>query len=285
MKVEEIAGRAGNSPFLFLLGFIVLALSTLAAVLVTAKWSWPRAPARLRAMPTHHAGLGIGIAVATLLFIVMAVAVFAGDTMTRVDVAVAGALHQHASPTIIGFFKLLTYLGSEGVIAAGFLFSIGCVVKKKWRALIGWTIALTGGAIFNALLKSLFTRPRPTFSDPIATSTGFSFPSGHSMSSWIAAGMLLYFLASVIRDDRRRLAVIAIALVGCVMIGFSRLILGVHYLSDVIGGFAAGTLWLGLCIAALELTRQRPPPELSEDNPQPPGGGPPPPPNAPPPAS
>lgn len=265
MKVDEIAGRAGNSPLFFLLGFVLLALSTLAAVLVTAKWSWPRAPARLRAMQTLHAGLAVGIALATLLFGLLAVAVFAGDTMARVDLAVAGALHHHASPTTIDFFRALTYLGSEGVIAAGFLFSLGCVVRKRWRALIGWTIALTGGAIFNALLKSLFTRPRPSFSNPVATSRGFSFPSGHAMSSWIAAGMLLYFLATVIRDDRRRLAVIAIALVGCVMIGFSRLVLGVHYLSDVIAGFAAGTLWLGLCVAALELTRQRPPPALTEE--------------------
>lgn len=264
MKVEEIAGRAGNSPLFFLLGFVVLALATLAAVLVTAKWSWPRAPARLRAIHTLHAGLGVGIAIATMLFVSLALAVFTGDTMTEVDRAVAGALHQNASPAMIGFFRTLTYLGSEGVIAAGFVFSLGCVVRKRWRALIGWTVALTGGAILNALLKSLFTRPRPTFEDPVATASGFSFPSGHAMSSWIAAGMLLYFLASVIRDDRRRLLVIAIALVGCVLIGFSRLVLGVHYLSDVIAGFAAGTLWLGLCVAALELTRQRPPPAMTE---------------------
>ena len=94
---------------------------------------------------------------------------------------------------------------------------------------------------------------------PLLTARGWSFPSGHAMGSLVAYGMLAYLLLRETHLGRhQRMLVIISAALLVLLIGLSRLYLGVHYFSDVIGGYAAGVVWLAACISGLEIVRRRP---------------------------
>ena len=107
----------------------------------------------------------------------------------------------------------------------------------------------------NYSLNFLFSRPRPTFDDPIITALHYSFPSGHAMQSFISYGLLAYYLVVRTPARPRKLLIITATTLLIALIGLSRMYLGVHYLSDVIAGYAAGAFWLSTCITALYYIR------------------------------
>jgi membrane-associated phospholipid phosphatase len=116
---------------------------------------------------------------------------------------------------------------------------------------VAWILMMAIGEILNVGLKESFQRARPPYHAAAHTS-GYSFPSGHSMAAFIAYGMLAYIVIQVIPHRRARWGLVG-GLVGLVLlIGFSRIFLGAHWVTDVAGGFAAGACWLGLCISAIE---------------------------------
>lgn len=119
------------------------------------------------------------------------------------------------------------------------------------------TIAIAGfGALgLNFVLKNLFARTRPALWSRIVDVTNYSFPSGHAMLSMVIYGLLGYLLAT--QFYRWRVAIATISTLLILLIGFSRLYLGVHWPTDVIAGYAAGLVWLVTCILSLEVWRQR----------------------------
>src|SRR5439155_11355775 len=125
-------------------------------------------------------------------------------------------------------------------------------------------IASPVGGVLDVGLKNLFERERPLFRDLLIVETTKSFPSGHSMGSFFGYGLIAYFLVLMLpRVWLRVCAVCGLALL-VLAIGFSRIYLGAHYCSDVLGGFAVGGVWLATCITAVETLRRRPsksPPE------------------------
>ena len=114
--------------------------------------------------------------------------------------------------------------------------------------LVAWLIAVLGGETLNLLLKDLFARPRPSFEHPLVVETSYSFPSGQAMESLLVYGMLAYFAVLTSRSQRMRVVSVCGAAVVVALIGFSRVYLGAHYVSDVVGGFAAGGAWLSAVI-------------------------------------
>ncbi|MEK7399739.1 MAG: phosphatase PAP2 family protein, partial [Candidatus Poribacteria bacterium] len=86
---------------------------------------------------------------------------------------------------------------------------------------------------------------------------GFSFPSGHAMLSMVFYGMVSYFIIRQIRQWKFRLLVVVAMGFVIFLIGFTRIYLQVHYLSDVIAGFAGGLFWLTICVTGLEIYRKR----------------------------
>src|SRR5262249_29981901 len=119
----------------------------------------------------------------------------------------------------------------------------------------GW-LFVTSGALFQSELKAIFARARPHFAEPFVVESSWSFPSGHAMGSLIGYGLLAYLLAQVVRPLWARVAVVGTATLLVAAIGFSRLYLGAHYFSDVVGGYAAGAAWLCACISAGEWVRR-----------------------------
>jgi membrane-associated phospholipid phosphatase len=152
------------------------------------------------------------------------------------------------SITFLGSVKFLVFLaGAGGVIL---------MVYKKWALSVFLLAGAGGGALFNWLLKWIFKRERPDIL-PLLTESGFSFPSGHSMGSFIFYGASAYILVHLFsRLSLKVLSVLANVLI-IFLIGLSRIYLGVHYPSDVAGGFLAGGAWLAACIIIFRLYEYR----------------------------
>jgi membrane-associated phospholipid phosphatase len=129
------------------------------------------------------------------------------------------------------------------------------------RGLRNWvfTFLLTvySGVLLNVLLKSIFHRARPHFDDPILTLNTHSFPSGHTMTATVFYGTLCAIVISFARGWGLRAFSIIVAVFLIALVGFSRIYLGVHYLSDVLGAMAEGAAWLALCLTATDTWRRR----------------------------
>ena len=125
------------------------------------------------------------------------------------------------------------------------------------RQALVWVLAPAIGGLLDAALKQFYNRPRPLFRDPAVFEDTLSFPSGHSLASLIAFGLLAYVLVLILPRVWMRVAVVVLLGLLVLSIGFSRAYLGAHYLTDVLGGFAVGGCWLAVCISGLETIRRR----------------------------
>jgi undecaprenyl-diphosphatase len=152
--------------------------------------------------------------------------------------------------------KAVTWLGSDGVLWAVIAAAaLVLALRRRWRLAIYLLITGAGALVLDPTLKSLVGRLRPVVAHPVAHGTGDSFPSGHSLGSIVCYGaILLVFLPAARGRWRTAFITVIVALVA--LIGISRILLGVHYLSDVVGAWALGITWLGVTAFAFELTRQ-----------------------------
>jgi undecaprenyl-diphosphatase len=181
------------------------------------------------------------------------------DPLTRFDSSVLETLHRHASPAGIKGAAMVSRVGSPtamSVLAVGG--AVLLAAAGEWIVLCGWIVAFTGASLIDEWLKLTIHRPRPGYATALIHHATWSFPSGHAMGSLVGYGMLAYVLLLLGTRDPKARAWIVIGLGALIIaIGISRLYLGVHYFSDVVGGYAAGVLWLSACVAAVELARRR----------------------------
>ncbi len=126
--------------------------------------------------------------------------------------------------------------------AAGFL-----CIKGKHHAMILLLVATVGGALLNWGLKDIFARPRPEIVPPLVYEVSHSFPSGHSMIAATVYLTLAVIVARMVSPLKLRVYLLLLATLVMVLVGLSRVILGVHYPTDVLGGWTAGAAWAALC--------------------------------------
>lgn len=201
---------------------------------------------------------GLIISAASLIaFAALADEIGEQDTLAHFDLALANALHDQIQPGQVTFFIVVSLFGYQFLYTWSALFALGLLLRKRRADLALWLTALAGGVLLNQLLKVLFVRPRPFFIEPIFSEANYSFPSGHAMLSLIAYGLAAYLIAVRIHSITARTLIGFLAVLVIVVIGISRMYLGAHYFSDVIGGFIAGTMWLATCITAREVLRRR----------------------------
>jgi undecaprenyl-diphosphatase len=199
------------------------------------------------------AGLA-GFSAAALLFGVLIVAVrVRWLPLESVDRGVAADLNRVVAdrPVLVSALKMITLLGSHGVL--GWLVAISALillVRKRWRLAGYLLVTSAGGLILDPTLKIAVGRLRPVVADG-----GNSFPSGHALASVIGYGALLLVFTPALPRRARKPVIIALAAV-VVLVGFSRLALGVHYLSDVLGAWCLGIAWLGATASAFEVWRR-----------------------------
>jgi undecaprenyl-diphosphatase len=152
-------------------------------------------------------------------------------------------LHGIASPGLDALMNALTDIGSSLVIVPIFVVVVGWLVwKRRYGAALFLGVASGGSLVLQATMKLFFARPRPQL--PWAqVLPDYSFPSGHTMNAFIFYVALALILWSV-SGRRMGLAAVALALALALAVGVSRIYLGYHYLTDVVGGLLAGIAWL-----------------------------------------
>ncbi|UWX03463.1 phosphatase PAP2 family protein [Pseudoxanthomonas sp. NC8] len=156
------------------------------------------------------------------------------------DDALLLRLHAWTSPAADRAFVWISLTGYRyGVVPVDILLSLALLAWRRWREAAFAIVAFTGSALLNLSTKALFQRQRPSLWESIAPETTFSFPSGHAMGS-----MTLTTVAVLLAwRTRWRWPVFALAAAFTTLVGLSRPYLGVHYPSDVLGGWAAGLAW------------------------------------------
>ncbi len=209
------------------------------------------------------AGAGVGFGV--LLMLVR----FHWEPLYHADHEAAEWFNNLVAPhhPLVTVLQAITDLGGRPMLI--WLVTIAAVsllIRRQSRLAAYLIITGVGGLILDPSLKALVGRLRPVVDVPITHAPGNSFPSGHALGSFVAYGaLLLVFLPAMARRWRR--PAIAIVAVLVVLIGLTRIALGVHFVSDVLGGWLLGVAWLGVTAYAFRLWRRergRPVPPISE---------------------
>ncbi len=193
------------------------------------------------------------------LFGAMSEDVLMKDSLTLYDVGIGKWFLAHATEDSNDFFFAVTQLGGTWAIIAGSLLLGGWLVwRKRFAGLVTLLASVGGGILLNVLLKNISLRPRPDFVNAFYHETGFSFPSGHSMMSVLFYGIAAYLLVSQLKTWKWKVWLATGAFTLSLLIGVSRLALGVHFLTDVLAGWSAGLTWLTVCIILYEITTSKP---------------------------
>ena len=206
-----------------------------------------------RGVPGAHLAAGILVfAAMTLILAGISEDVISHEPSTVADARFGAWLHGHEIPWATSVMRVATSLGSPLTVTC---ITVALALYLLWRRRLYWLTALVssvlGGALLNRLLKYAFHRTRPHADDAILTLAGYSFPSGHTMLASVLYGVVAIYLCAHTPDWRRRVLLTCSAGVLIGMIGFSRVYLGAHYLSDVLGAMAEGLAWLSLCVTAV----------------------------------
>jgi undecaprenyl-diphosphatase len=218
------------------------------------------------------AGAVLAIA-GTLVFAELGEWVHKGSTQAF-DVAILRWLGAHHTAALTAAAVELTYLGTGTVVLA----IVGVSTLFLWHTehRVSAQLLLTavaGGIVLNNALKLVFNRSRPDVFEWLTTASSSSFPSGHAMSATICYGTVAYLVARLQKHRWSRVLTLCGAALLILLICLTRIYLGVHYPSDVIGGIVVGLAWAGFCMATLEasivLARHRAPQALAHEQPAP----------------
>jgi membrane-associated phospholipid phosphatase len=175
------------------------------------------------------------------------------DRRDRFDRAVSADINAYANPHITEIVRDVTVLGSTVAGAVLCALMLGWLaLRRQWATATVVAIAFLGAKLLESALKSGFERARPDVFPHLAPAGGYSFPSGHTMTAVITYGLLAVVVADHLRG-RSRLVPPLLATVIVITVGFSRVYLGVHYLTDVIAGMLVASICLIAAMLALRL--------------------------------
>lgn len=186
-----------------------------------------------------------------LVFAAIAEDVYEEEIIVQIDIALANSLHESVTNTQLHIMYFISLFGSQIIVVITIGGMIFYIRRQRWTDLFVWLVAIVGGQVLNVLIKAIFNRPRPIFAYQFVSEIFTSFPSGHAMVSLITYGLIAFILVRAVENLRLRIVIVFCASLMVLLISISRLYLGVHYLSDVVAGMAAGGVWLSSCIALL----------------------------------
>lgn len=192
-----------------------------------------------------------------ILFSYVANAVFSEDEYLAFDLDVINWAQSYVSDSTNLVMRIITEIGYIYVIIPVGLIALYyfMYVKKHFWEGVMLVVSILGGDVIKGIFKNLLQRERPTFLR-IVEETGYSFPSGHTMSVVTFYGMLAYLLwINFPQRKGLRWTIATVTPVIILLVGFSRIYLGVHFPTDVLGGLAVGGAWLVTCIMALNAIR------------------------------
>jgi undecaprenyl-diphosphatase len=177
------------------------------------------------------------------------------------DLQVSVWLHTHGSALFTALLLAITQLHSPLGVSA----MVAIVAALLWKRhdyywLLSLALAVPGGMLLNNLVKHLFQRARPVWEDPILTLASHSFPSGHTAGATLFYGFLAAYVAWRVKSSNAARALfVVVAIVMVSLVGFSRIYLGAHYLSDVLAAVSLAMVWLVICLVGVRaLARSTP---------------------------
>ena len=180
------------------------------------------------------------------------------EWLVRADLAINGWFHLHATAPGRAAFNVITDAGTVGVGVAIVVVTLWLWLRGSRFLAVAWLATNGGGAVVMWVLKTTVHRTRPQYAAEYLHGHSYSFPSAHTMFSTICYTLLAFVVGTLARWPSRRRTLLYVASTALVLlVAFSRIYLGVHYPSDVLGGLAAGIAWLAACIGALNVVRDR----------------------------
>jgi len=179
------------------------------------------------------------------------------------DHGVAGWFHERLTPTFVSVLHAFTEFGSgECIGVVLFALVLFFIWKRSWPSLVMLIVAVPGGMLLNEWLKLVVHRQRPFVEGPYVDWSGYSFASGHTIAATLLYGQLLLFLLPLLKTRHWRVVCICSAASLVFVVGFSRVALGAHFLTDVLAAMFFGIVWLMLCTLLGKSVRRTPAPAL-----------------------
>jgi undecaprenyl-diphosphatase len=210
-----------------------------------------------RFSPHQAFGLGLTLGLITsallvYLFVLLTSAVLQRTPLVRIDGLVARELHELAFPSLTFAAKVISFLSSSWMtIAVALAVALAIYLWRRLR-LDGIVLiaAAVGAGVLSQALKLMIQRPRPAFAEQLVDVSGYSFPSGHVTSTTAFYLTLALLATGWVHRWETRVYILLGLVVLLLAVGFSRLYLGAHFLTDVLAGYAAGAFWAALCITS-----------------------------------
>ena len=167
--------------------------------------------------------------------------------VTPFDSLICGAVYSLRRPALTYLLTVITYLGNWQAVT---VICLALLISWRTRKAFGYPLAFAASmsVVIYEILKAIFKRARPDEALRLIHETGFSFPSGHSMTSLVFYGLAIYLINRKLKN-KMTAKILTVILSGLIiLIGFSRIYLGVHYPTDVLGGFCTGAALLSFVL-------------------------------------
>jgi membrane-associated phospholipid phosphatase len=211
--------------------------------------AWGFIKDRFRVGKWYGVGLTVGVAcfaLSILSFAAIVDSLSEKGTLFHLDLKINAYVTGVANPGLTGFLGTITELGSIYlVVMVAVIVGVILFIRKNWWRLLALFLAVgIGQAVLN-ILKVAFQRPRPKTEMFVFS---YSFPSGHVFSATVIYGFCIYLTFRFINNATVKWIVTTLLALLILLIGFSRIYLGVHWLSDVLAGYVTGFAWLLFCI-------------------------------------
>jgi undecaprenyl-diphosphatase len=192
--------------------------------------------------------MGIFLIIISLLFFAdITKDTFIDKEIAAFDIGISQIIYEFRTPLLNEVMIFISYFGADFILLFSTVIAMVLSWKKHKKESFVFAIMLIFGFLLNITLKQIFQRPRPDI-DPLLTLTSYSFPSGHAMNAFVFYATLAYFTYHFSGNIKKTLLMTAIVIVLILLVGISRVYLGVHYPTDVIAGYAAGLLWFVLVL-------------------------------------
>jgi undecaprenyl-diphosphatase len=194
------------------------------------------------------------------LFAYLSIEVKRNGWVTRWDMPVAQAVYQWAKQQpawLVLTMRFFSAYGRDGVALIALALTVGWARKKARRELRWLFFGMLGGELWFQPLGGLVQRARPAFKDPFETLIGYGYPSGHAVTNLLLAWMLVAFVGPRLRGGWQRFALVFFSALSVLLVCFSRMFLGLHYLTDILGGLFLGAAWGGLIYTVIDVLHWR----------------------------
>lgn len=180
------------------------------------------------------------------------------NPLAGTDHELAGWFHERLTPAFVSILRAFTDFGSGewiGLVTFGLVLFF--VWKRWWPSLVMLIVAVPGGMLLNEWMKVIVHRQRPFLDGPFVDWSGYSFASGHTIGATLLYGQLLLLVLPALKGRHWRLLSIFSAISLVAVVGFSRIALGAHFLTDVLAAVFFGIIWLTFSLFATKSMRRR----------------------------